>query len=71
MILGRYSKDDGKTWENEFVIQDNFYTGETGDMKDLGYPRLVQTKKGNLVAVYYWASNEHKQQHIAASIWVP
>jgi len=70
-ILGRYSSDNGKTWEEEFVIRDNYYTGETGDMKDLGYPRLVQNKNGELVAIYYWASAEHKQQHIAASIWKP
>jgi hypothetical protein len=71
VIMGRYSRDNGITWEPEFVIRDNFYTGEKGDMKDLGYPRLVQTEEGHLVAVYYWASLENKQQHIAASYWTP
>ena len=71
-ILGKYSADNGRTWQEEFIIRDNFYTGESGqDMKDLGYPRLVQTKDGKLVACYYWASEENPQQHIAASIWSP
>ena len=70
-ILGKYSIDNGSSWGDEFVIRDNFYTGETGDMKDLGYPRIVQTQIGELVAMYYWASQEHMQQYIAASIWTP
>ena len=70
-ILGRYSRDNGKSWDPEFVIRDQFYTGEEGDMKDLGYPRLVQNADGDLVALYYWASDENKQQHIAASVWTP
>ncbi len=70
-ILGRYSSDNGKTWGEEFIIRDNFYTGEKGDMKDLGYCRLVQNGYGELVAIYYWASQKNKQQHIAATIWKP
>ena len=71
-ILAKYSRDNGKTWGDEFLIRDNFYTGEDGqDMKDLGYCRLVQTKDQNLVAIYYWASKDNPQQHIAASIWKP
>ena len=71
-IMGRYSSDGGKTWLKEFVIRTNFYTGEDGqDMKDLGYPRLVQKPDGNLVAFYYWATKENPQQHIAATIWKP
>ena len=71
-ILGRYSQDDGKTWGPEFVIRTGFYTGEAGeDMKDLGYPRLVQRSDGRLVAIYYWATREHPEQHIAATIWHP
>jgi hypothetical protein len=40
-------------------------------MKDLGYCRLVQNANGEIVAIYYWASPENTQQHIAASIWLP
>jgi hypothetical protein len=70
-ILGRYSNDHGETWEPEFVIRDDFIKTESGRMRDLGYPRIVQTEEGNLVAIYYWATDENPQQHIAASIWKP
>jgi hypothetical protein len=71
-IIGRYSLDNGKSWQDEFVIRSNFYTGEDGqDMKDLGYPRIVQSSDGKLVAFYYWATKENPQQHIAATIWKP
>jgi photosystem II stability/assembly factor-like uncharacterized protein len=70
-ILGRYSSDNGKSWNEEFVLRDGFFTKEESDMKDLGYCRLVQNADGELVAIYYWASEENQQQHIAASIWRP
>ncbi|MDQ7817963.1 MAG: sialidase family protein [Melioribacteraceae bacterium] len=70
-IVGRYSSDDGKTWTEEFVIRDNFYTRERQDMKDLGYCRVVQNRDGEVVAIYYWATEENPEQHIAASIWKP
>jgi hypothetical protein len=40
-------------------------------MKDLGYCRVVQNSDGEIVAVYYWATKENPEQHIAASIWKP
>lgn len=70
-IFGRYSSDNGKTWGPRFVVREGFFTKEDGDLKDLGYPRLVQNADGDLVAIYYWASSEHTQQHIAVSIWTP
>jgi len=38
---------------------------------DFGYPRLLENHKGELLAIYYWATRERSQQHIAASRWVP
>jgi hypothetical protein len=70
-IVGRYSSDNGKSWTPEFVIRDDFYTREREDMKDLGYCRVVQNSDGEIVAVYYWATKENPEQHIAASIWKP
>ena len=70
-IIGRYSNDNGKTWSDEFVIRDGFFTKENGDLKDLGYCRLAQNADGDIVAIYYWASEKNRQQHIAASIWTP
>ena len=68
-IRGRYSTDDGETWGEEFVIRDDF--AALDDDPDLGYTRLVQRTDGKLVAMYYWATEDHPQQHIAASIWTP
>ncbi len=68
-IRGRYSTDDGRTWGEEFVVRDDF--AALDDDPDLGYTRLVQRDDGRLVAMYYWATAEHPQQHIAASIWMP
>ena len=70
-IRGRYSKDKGVTWGEEFIVRDGFYSAPGDDFSDLGYPRLVQNEKGELVAMYYWASEEHKEQYIAATIWKP
>jgi hypothetical protein len=70
-ILGRYSTDQGKTWQPEFIIRNDFVSSESGKMRDLGYPRLVQTARGYLVALYYWATEDNPQQFIAASIWKP
>lgn len=68
-MSGKYSRDDGKTWGDEFIIRDNFKDMDSD--WDFGYPRLVQLKNGKLVAIYYWASPEHPQQHIEVSLWDP
>lgn len=68
-MAGKYSSDGGKTWGAEFVVRDDFQSVD--DWADLGYPRLVQRPDGKLVAMYYWATAEHPQQFIAASIWDP
>jgi hypothetical protein len=69
-ILARYSSDDGKTWEREIVLRDDFQV-DSFDDPDLGYPRLVQRADGRLVCMYYWATKEHPHHHIAATIWDP
>jgi len=68
-VAGKYSDDNGKTWGEEFVIREGYKS--TDGWADMGYPRLLQRTDGKLVAIYYWASPEHPQQHIAASIWSP
>jgi len=67
LMAGKYSFDEGKTWGEEFIIRDQFK--DMNSDWDFGYPRLVQRADGRLVAMYYWASPEHKQQHIAVSTW--
>jgi len=63
----RLSSDGGKTWADELVARDDFHKGEDGT-SDIGYPRLVTNHDNNLVVMYYWATKEKHQGHIAATI---
>ena len=67
VMAGRLSEDGGKSWGDEFFIDETFVRMHT----DFGYPRLVQRSDGKLVALYYWATVENLQQHISVSIWTP
>jgi hypothetical protein len=67
-LFARLSSDGGRTWDEEIVLRDDFQPDKFGD-KDFGYPRLVQNAKGELVALYYWATKALPQQQIAATIW--
>jgi len=66
-MIARFSVDQGQTWEPEIVLREdlNSIDGEP----DFGYPRLTQRPDGRLMAIYYWATKDHPQQHIAATIW--
>lgn len=68
-IAGKMSNDSGKSWGQEFTIRADYV--DSDDWADMGYPRLAQRSDGKLVAMYYWASPEHPQHYIAASIWQP
>ena len=69
IIAGKYSNDKGKTWGPEFAIRDGYLSKD--DWADMGYPRMVRRPDGKLVVMYYWASDERPQHHIACSIWQP
>ena len=66
----RLGGDDGRTWGEEIVLRDQFRMDKFGE-RDFGYPGLVQNHRGELVALYYWATPELPQQQIAATIWRP
>jgi hypothetical protein len=68
MMLCRLSEDEGRTWGNEIILRDDFLTRKHG-FSDFGYPRLVQRPDGKIVAIYYFATNEHYQQHIECSVF--
>lgn len=74
-IRARYSRDHGQTWGPEFIIRDDFQAlpddPDTGLNADMGYVRMTQRPDGKLVAMYYFATADHPQQHIAVSIWTP
>lgn len=68
MLLCRLSADDGHTWGAEIILRDDFLTRAHG-FSDFGYPRLVERDDGRVVAIYYFATDERYQQHIACSIF--
>ena len=66
-MMIRLSSDGGNTWGDELVARDDFQRGED-NTSDMGYPRLVTNHANNLVVMYYWATKEKPQGHIAATI---
>jgi hypothetical protein len=66
-MVARVSRDEGRSWGEERVLRDDYMPVQ--DDADLGYPRIAQRADGRLIAVYYWATRERPQQHIAATIW--
>ncbi|MHC4645695.1 MAG: sialidase family protein [Planctomycetota bacterium] len=67
-MIARFSGDQGATWGPEVILRDDFQV-DSFDDRDFGYPRLMQRPDGKLVAIYYWATKERPQHHIAATIW--
>ncbi len=64
-LRARISSDNGQTWSPEIFLR------QDGLNWDIGYPRTVVRPDGKLVTMYYYATPEHPQQHIAATIWDP
>jgi len=66
----RLSRDVGRTWGEEIVLRDDFQMDRFSE-RDFGYPRLARNDRGELVVLYYWATKETFNQHIARTIWTP
>jgi hypothetical protein len=64
-VRAKLSSDEGVTWSEEIVLQDQ------GRSWDLGYPRTVQRADGKIVTAYYFNDRSGKERHIAATIWDP
>jgi hypothetical protein len=58
-----FSKDDGKTWDKDYILRDD------GNDGDLGYPATVELKNGSLLTVYYQAEQGRSNCVIMQSIW--
>jgi hypothetical protein len=69
-LFARVSADGGKSWGEEIVLREDFQLDRFGD-HDFGYPQLTTNERGEVVTLYYWATKELTQQHIAATIWKP
>jgi hypothetical protein len=68
MILCRLSTDGGRTWGREIILRDDFLKADS-DFADFGYPRVSQRADGKVLALYYFATKAHREQHIACSIF--
>jgi Neuraminidase (sialidase) len=64
-IRAKISKDNGKTWGKEIGLRTDAITW------DIGYTRSVVREDGKVVSIYYFATQERPEQHIAATIWDP
>jgi hypothetical protein len=64
-MLVRFSTDGGATWGEEMVLRDQ------PNNHDIGYPVLRQNADGDLVAIYYFQTNERNQSYLEATIWKP
>jgi hypothetical protein len=64
-IRARTSRDNGLTWSKEIIIRDDAIKW------DMGYVRMVVLPEDKVAMVYYYATEERKEQHIAATIWDP
>lgn len=64
-IRAKISDDNGRTWSKVILLRDDARTW------DIGYTRSVQRADGDIVTIYYYSTEEHKEQHIAATIWDP
>lgn len=64
-IRARVSSDNGLSWGPEMVLRDD------GRTWDIGYCRSVVRSDGKIVTVYYFATKDLFENHIAATIWSP
>ena len=64
-ILMRLSDDEGATWGREHVIRDNPLN------HDIGYPQITRNARGQIVTVYYLATENSPHSYIEAAIWTP
>ncbi|MEH3105801.1 MAG: sialidase family protein [Sphingomonas fennica] len=70
-IRYRVSEDQGRTWGTEMILRDD------GGSWDVGYPRVIETAPGTLLATYYINLRNDRidvnggVRHIAATIFRP
>ena len=64
-IRAKISGDRGITWGKEILLRSD------ASSWDMGYPRSALRTDGRVISIYYYTTEENKEQHIAATIWDP
>ncbi|MHC4259235.1 MAG: exo-alpha-sialidase [Planctomycetota bacterium] len=64
-MCAKLSKDNGKTWGDVVILRRGSRNW------DFGYSRSLQKADGKVITVYYWATPEHRNQYLTATIWDP
>lgn len=59
-MLLRLSRDDGRSWGPPLAIRANPFE------QDMGYPQLTVNHRGELVAIYYLATEKRPHSHLEA-----
>lgn len=62
-IMAMMSLDDGKSWEKDIRIYENYISD------DIGYPSTVELNDGTLITVFYAADRENKPCVIKQQKW--
>ena len=68
-ISAKVSADNGESWSAECRLRDDYAGPDAFGEVDLGYPRAFVRPDGQIVTVYYWATVDRPEQHIAATIF--
>jgi len=64
-LCARLSSDKGRRWSKPVILRRGSRNW------DFGYSRSLQRPDGKVITIYYWATPEHRNQYIAATIWDP
>ncbi|MHC4216749.1 MAG: sialidase family protein, partial [Planctomycetota bacterium] len=64
-MCAKLSNDNGKTWGDVVILRRGSRNW------DFGYSRSLQKADGKVITVYYWATPEHRNQYLTATIWNP
>ena len=64
-MRAKLSRDNGRTWGSEITLRDDARTW------DIGYPKSILRPDGKIVTTYYFVTEDHPEQQIAATIWDP
>jgi len=64
-MCAKISRDNGKNWGEPVILRRGSRNW------DFGYSRSLQRADGKVITVYYWATPEHRNQYLTATIWDP